>query len=93
MTKTTQPHVEPLLIPLIKEKYDGKPDKDFVKLKLRIHPTLTTSDLYEFKMSFFDNGEQGDFLLFVRNFNVTLATSGMLDTGANYKYICTLVRR
>ena len=85
MTKTTQPHVEPLLIPLIKEKYDGKPDKDFVKLKLRIHPTLTTSDLYEFKMSFFDNGEQGDFLLFVRNFNMNLAELGTLEAGTRVR--------
>ena len=30
-----QVHVEPPPTPLIKVKYDGKSDKDFVKLKLR----------------------------------------------------------
>ena len=51
-----QVHVEPLLIPLIKGKYNGKSDKDFVKLKLRRYPTSSMSNLYEFKMSLFDNG-------------------------------------
>ena len=36
MTDMNQPHVEPPPIPLIKENHDGKSDKDFVKLKLRI---------------------------------------------------------
>ena len=48
MTGMTHPHVEPPPIPLIKEKYDGKPDNDFVKIKLRRDPTLYTLDLYEF---------------------------------------------
>ena len=30
MTGVTQPHVEFPMIPLIKEKQDGKSDKDFV---------------------------------------------------------------
>ena len=55
MTGMTQPHADTPFIPLIKENNDGKSDKDFVKLKLYIDPTLSTSDLYEFKMSLFDN--------------------------------------
>ena len=51
----TQVHVEPPPIPLIKGKYDGKADKDFVKLKLRRDPTSSTSDLYGFKMYLFEN--------------------------------------
>ena len=54
----TQVHTEPLLIPLIKVTYDGKSEKYFVKLKLRKYPTSSTSDLYEFRMSLFDNGRQ-----------------------------------
>ena len=52
----THPHVEPLLIPLIKENHYGKSDKGSVKLKLLRYPTSPTSDLYEFKISLFGNG-------------------------------------
>ena len=50
------------------------------------------SDLYEFKMSFVDNDDQEGFLLFMHNFNITLAASGTLEAGAKYQYICSLVR-
>ena len=60
-TEMTQQHVDPPLIPLIQETHDGKSDKDVVKLKLCRDPTSYTSDLYEFKMSLFDNGEPEDF--------------------------------
>ena len=43
-------------------------------------------------MSLFDNGKPEEFLLFVRNFNMTLAASGMLEAGAKYQYLRTLVR-
>ena len=74
----TQVQVETPPIPLIKGKYNGKSEKDFVKLKLCTDPTSSTSELYEFKMSLFDNGDLEDFLLSVCNFNITLATSGRL---------------
>ena len=48
-------------------------------------------DLYEFKISLFDNGEPEDFLLFVRNFNMTLAASGRMDASAENQHLCTLV--
>ena len=50
---TNPEHVEPPPIPLIKEMCTVKPDKDYVKLKLRRYPM---SDLYEFKMSLFYHG-------------------------------------
>ena len=31
-------------------------------------------------------------MLFVSNFNITLAASWMLEVGAKYQYLCTLVR-
>ena len=92
MTRVTHPHVELPPIPLIQEIYNGKSDKDLVKLKLCRYPTSSTSDLYEFKMSLFDNGEPEELLLFVRNFNMTLATSGTIETSAEIQYLCTLVR-
>ena len=61
ITGMTHPHIEPPPIPLIQETHNGKSCKDFVKLKLRRDPTLSTSDLYEFKMALFDNGDPGDF--------------------------------
>ena len=56
MTGVTHPHLEPPPIPLIQETHDGKLDKDFVKHKLRGDPTSSTLDLYELKMSLFENG-------------------------------------
>ena len=68
----TQVHVEPPTIPLIKGKYDGKSDKYLLKMKLRRDPTSSTADLYEFKMSLFDNGKPEELSLCMRNFNMTL---------------------
>ena len=84
MTETTQPSIEPPSISLIKEKHNGKSEKVFVRIKLRRDPTSPTSDLYEFKIYFSDNGEPEEYLLFVRNFNMTLAASGTLGTGAKF---------
>ena len=75
-------HVEPLTITLIKETYNGKPDKDFVKLKLRRYPTSSTSDLYKFKMYLFEHGEPDEFLLFIRNPNMNLVVTGTLEMDA-----------
>ena len=48
-------------------------------------------DLYEFKMSLFDHGDPEEFMLFVRNFNMPLAATGMLDMDSNIQYPRTLV--
>ena len=50
------------------------------------------SCLYEFNMSSFDHGNPEDFLLFISNFNMTLATSGTLGMDAKLHYLRTLVR-
>ena len=52
---------------------------------------LSTLDLYEFKMSLFENGKPEEFLLFVCNFNMTLAASGTLEAGAKYQYLRNIV--
>ena len=88
----TQVNVETPKISLIKVKYDGKSDKYFVKLKMCSDPTPSTSDLYEFKMIFFENGDPGEFLLFVHNFNMAFLASGIMDMGAKIQYLRTLVR-
>ena len=49
------------------------------------------SDLYEFRVPFFDNGDPEEFLFFVRDSNMTLAASGTLEMGAKIQYLCTLV--
>ena len=87
----TQPQVETLLIPLITENHYGKPDKYLVKLKLCRDPTVSTSDIYEFKMYLLENGEPEEFLLFICNFNMTLATSGTLEADAKFQYLRTIV--
>ena len=54
---------------------------------------LSTSVLYEFKISLFDNVKPDKFLLFIRNFNITLVASGPLEEGKKYQYFCNIVRR
>ena len=87
-----QSHVEPPLIPLIKRIYDGKSEKYFAKIELRRYPTSSTLGLYEFRISLFDNGYPEEFLLFVRNFNMTLVVTGTLEIGVNIQYLHMLVR-
>ena len=84
-------HVEPPKIPLVKGKYDGNSDKYFVKMKLRRYPTSSMSDLYNFKMYLLDNCHTEEFLLFVRNFNIYIVASGMMEVVTKIQYIRTLV--
>ena len=44
-------------------------------------------------MYFFENGNPEEFVLFVHNFNVTLAASGALEAGAKFQYLRTIVHR
>ena len=71
-------HVDPPPIPLIKIKHNDKSDKYFLRLKLCKDLTSEKSDLYEFKMALFDNGNLDEFLLFFHNFNMTHKASGRL---------------
>ena len=87
-----QVHVDPPLIPLIKSRNKDKSDKGFVKMKLCRDPTSENSDVYEFRIDLFDNGESEEFLLFVCYFNMTLVASRMFNTGANIQYLHMLVR-
>ena len=48
-------HVDPPPTPLIKIKNNDKLEKNFVKLKLRRDLTSAKSNLYELKMSLFNN--------------------------------------
>ena len=57
-----------------------------------MYPTSENSELYEFKMALFDKSEPEEFLLFIRNFNMTLKASGTLLDGSNIQHLCTLVR-
>ena len=45
--------------------------------------TSENSDIYEFKMSLFDNGKTEDLLLFIQNFQMTLKASGTLASSSN----------
>ena len=75
---TNPAHVEPPPILIIKETYNGKSEKDYVKLKLRRDHTSSTMDLYEFNIYLFDQGEPEELLLFISNFNMTLSETGTL---------------
>ena len=54
---TVRVHMQPPTIILIKIKSNEKLDKRFVKIKLCRDSTSEKSDLCEFKISFFGNGE------------------------------------
>ena len=88
---TNPSHLESPSIPLIKGTCNGKSEKDCVKLNLCRYYTSSTSDLYEFKMFLFYHGNTEEFMLFIRNFNMTLAATQTLDTDAKIHYICTLL--
>ena len=61
-----------------KNNNDDKLDKYFVKIKLCRDTTSENLDLNELKMALFDNGNLEEFLLFIKNFNMTIEASGML---------------
>ena len=83
--------MDPYHIPLIKSKNDTKAKTDSVKNKLHRYPTSEESDVYEFKMALFDNGYPEEFLLFMRNFKMTLEASGTLAASANLQYLRTIL--
>ena len=89
---TNPAHVEPPPILLIKEISNGNSDGDCVKLKLSRYPTSSTSYIYEFRMSLFDHSDPQGFLLFMQNFQITLAATGTLETEAEAQYLRSLVR-
>ena len=84
--------MDPPLIRLINSKNDEKLYKDCDKIKLHRDTMSQKSDLYELKMVLFDNGEPEEFLLFIRNFNITLEASGTLLSGANILLLDILIR-
>ena len=79
--------------PLSKIKNDEKSDKDCVKIKFHRYPTSKKSDLYKIKLALFDDGKPEEFLLFIRNFNMTLEASGMLVYITNIQYFCMMLWR
>ena len=83
--------MESLPITLIRSKNDAKSDKDGVKIKFCRDPTSEKLDLYEFEMALFDNDDPKEFLLFVRNFQMTLKESVTLDTSAKVRYLYMLL--
>ena len=89
---TNPEHVEPPPITLIKETYNGKSYKYFFRIKLCRDLSSSTSDLYEFSMYFFEHGDPEEFLLFILNFNMALATTGKMDMDENIQYLHTLIR-
>ena len=58
---------------------------------MRRDPTSEKSDLYRLKMTLFDNGDPEEFLLFIKNFNMTIEASGMLVARVKIQYFRTLV--
>ena len=91
VTDTNPAHVEPHSIPLIKETSTGKSDGDYLKLKLRRYFTSSTSALYELRMSLFDHGKPEEFLLLIQNFQMTLASTGTIETEEEVQHLRTLV--
>ena len=88
---TVRVNMGPPPIPLIKSKNDTKSDKYCAEIKLCRDQTSENSDLYEFKMSFFDNCDMEEFLLFISNSNMNLEASGVIVDSTKIHHLCTLV--
>ena len=63
MYRSVKIHADPPSVSLTKSKTNKNSEKDYAKIKLRINPSLETSDIYEFKMDLFDNDNLEEFLL------------------------------
>ena len=85
--------MDPPKINLIKSNTDDKSDKAFVKIKLSRDMTSEKLDLYDFKMNSLDNGEQEEFLFFIRTFNMIIEASETILAGGKIKYRCTLLHQ
>ena len=48
--------------------------------------------MYELKMSLFDNVDIEEFLMFIKNFKITLEASGTLSANAKFQYLHTPLR-
>ena len=52
---------------------------------------IKKSGLYEFKMALFGKVQPEEFLLFVRNFQMTFQASGAISSSENIQYLCMLL--
>ena len=66
-------------------------EKYFVKVKLITNPTLDKSEMYDFIMTLFENGELEYFLLFHIKYRMTLDASETLTVDAKIQYIHTFL--
>ena len=83
--------MEPPPILLIKINNYDKLDKYCVQIKLYRDPASAKSDICEFKSAIFNNGKTEEFLLFIRNFQMTLETARAIAAGSKIRYIGMLV--
>ena len=79
------------MIPVIKIKNYLKRERDYVKINLRGNNKSEKSDMYELKMSFFDNGKSWELLLFVQNLNMMLEEQGNIAANKKLQYLCTIL--
>ena len=91
ITGAVQTYVDPTLITWIRTNNYKKPEKDSVKIKSNRDPTLEKLDMYEFKMTFFDNSKPEDFLLFVQNINMKLNASVTITSNKKLQYLHTIL--
>ena len=84
-----QINVETPTIPTIRGNIDKKLQKCYVKTKFCINTTSGTSEMYEFKIDLFDNGDTEEFLLFQRNYQITIESTGSITMGEKIQYVHT----
>ena len=58
---------------------ETKLENYFIKIKLRRNSEPDTLDMYEFKMTLFENGKPEEFLLFLQNFKLPLMCQEQLQ--------------
>ena len=80
-SREIQIHVEPHPTNLTKIKTDTKLEKYDVKIKLPINTTLEAYDIYDFKMSLFENGYPEEFF-WLQNYQMMIKSSVNIMAGA-----------
>ena len=91
LLEVIQVNVNPPPIYLIIWYIERKTEKYFIKIKLHRNYTSVMSDVYEYKMTLFENWEPEEFLQMIWNYETSIRSPGdTSETGKN-QYLSTLL--
>ena len=83
---------EPPTIPLIKAETEEEKASKTIKVKMRQNPDSAASETYNMKMATFENGQQEEFLMLLKNFKTAFNRSGTMSVAGRNNYLRTMLR-